>query len=251
MLPRGQSPSEAQYAAQRLMLPRTLEEIEADLDSYVVVVDANDRVKACAALYEYSPSLGEIGCVAVAREVQGNGLGSLAVRGAEAIARRRGIGELFAMTLTEEFFESMGYAATPVERTTTCGTHWSLMLRSSFCGRVRLVKPEYQRRRKQSSTYNVPEHEGPVAGAPAAAVGTNGGVAHDTRTPRKATVICRKNMETVARSRYKGKLSLENHRIPTDGPSTSERRRLATPSSEHTGASPRGRCPCATGCGSQ
>jgi len=98
------------------MLPRTLEEIEADLDSYVVVVDANDRVKACAALYEYSPSLGEIGCVAVAREVQGNGLGSLAVRGAEAIARRRGIGELFAMTLTEEFFESMGYAATPVER---------------------------------------------------------------------------------------------------------------------------------------
>lgn len=106
----------AQYAAQRLMLPRTLEAIESDLDAYVVVVDANDRVKACAALCEYSPSLAEIGSVAVAREAQGNGLGSLAVRGAEAIARRRGIGELFAMTLTEEFFESLGYAPTAVER---------------------------------------------------------------------------------------------------------------------------------------
>ena len=106
----------APFAAQRLMLPRTLEEIEADLDAYVVVVDANDRVKACAALYEYSPSLAEIGSVAVACEAQGNGLGSLAVRGAEAVACRRGIGELFAMTLTEEFFESLGYAPTDVER---------------------------------------------------------------------------------------------------------------------------------------
>jgi amino-acid N-acetyltransferase len=106
----------ARYAAQGLMLPRTPEQIAADLDAYVVVVDQNDRVRACAALYEYSPSLGEIGSVAVAREAQGMGLGSLAVRGAEAIARRRGIGELFAMTLTEEFFESLGYAETTVQR---------------------------------------------------------------------------------------------------------------------------------------
>lgn len=105
-----------QYAAQGLMLSRTLAEIETDLDAYVVVVDANDRVKACAALYEYSPSLAEIGSVAVQREAHGHGLGSLAVRGAEAIARRRGIGELFAMTLTEEFFESLGYVRTPIER---------------------------------------------------------------------------------------------------------------------------------------
>lgn len=105
-----------QYAAERLLLPRSLDEIEQDLHAYVVVVDANDRVKACAALYEYSPSLAEIGSVAVAREAQGIGLGSLAVRGAEAIARRRGIAELFAMTLTEQFFESLGYSPTAVAR---------------------------------------------------------------------------------------------------------------------------------------
>lgn len=98
------------------MLPRTPEQIAADLDAYVVVVDQNDRVRACAALYEYSPSLGEIGSVAVSPDAQGMGLGSLAVRGAEAIARRRGIGELFAMTLTEVFFESLGYTETRVHR---------------------------------------------------------------------------------------------------------------------------------------
>jgi N-acetylglutamate synthase-like GNAT family acetyltransferase len=100
----------ALYAPQGLMLPRTHEEIAVDIDSHVVVVDENDRVQACAALYEYSPSLAEIGCVAVRPEAQGQGLGSLAVRGAEAVARRRGIRELFALTLTSDFFESLGYA---------------------------------------------------------------------------------------------------------------------------------------------
>ncbi len=106
----------AQYAADGLMLRRTPEEIADDIDSYVVVADRNDRVKACAALYEYSPSLAEIGCVAVERDAHGCGLGSLAVRGAEAIARRRGILEVFAMTLSDRFFESLGYTRTSVSR---------------------------------------------------------------------------------------------------------------------------------------
>jgi amino-acid N-acetyltransferase len=104
------------YAAEGLMLPRTPDEISVAIDSYVVVVDQNDRVKACAALYEYSPSLAEIGCVAVAPDAQGLGLGSMAVRGAEAIARRRDIGELFALTLADGFFQSLGYAETTVAR---------------------------------------------------------------------------------------------------------------------------------------
>jgi N-acetylglutamate synthase-like GNAT family acetyltransferase len=106
----------ARYAPEGLMLPRTHEQVAADIDSYVAVVDENDRVQACAALYEYSPSLAEIGSVAVLPESQGQGLGSLVVRGAEAVARRRGIRELFALTLTSEFFESLGYVATTVER---------------------------------------------------------------------------------------------------------------------------------------
>ena len=104
------------YAALGLMLPRTPEQIAEDVDAYVVVVDDNDRVKACAAMYEYSPSLAEIGCVAVAPDAQGKGLGSIAVRGAEAVARRRGIGELFALSTADRFFETLGYSETSVSR---------------------------------------------------------------------------------------------------------------------------------------
>ena len=40
------------YAAQGLMLPRTLQEIAARIDNYVVGTDAGGHVVACAALEE-------------------------------------------------------------------------------------------------------------------------------------------------------------------------------------------------------
>jgi amino-acid N-acetyltransferase len=104
------------FAAEGLMLPRTAAQIEHDIDSYVVVVDDHERVVACAALYVYSPSLAEIGCVAVDPAHHGLGLGTMAVRGAEALARRRGVGELFALTLSDGFFESLGYRRTMIDR---------------------------------------------------------------------------------------------------------------------------------------
>jgi amino-acid N-acetyltransferase len=106
----------AGYAAEGRMLPRSAAQIEHDIDSYVVVVDDHERVVACAALYVYSPSLAEIGCVAVHPDHQGLGLGTMAVRGAEALARRRGVGELFALTLTDGFFESLGDRRTMLDR---------------------------------------------------------------------------------------------------------------------------------------
>ena len=40
----------------------------------------------------------------------------MAVRGTEALARERGIIELFAMTTAEAFFESLGYERSSVEQ---------------------------------------------------------------------------------------------------------------------------------------
>ncbi|MCC6318676.1 MAG: GNAT family N-acetyltransferase [Gemmatimonadaceae bacterium] len=94
------------------LLPRALHEVESALDDFVVIVDRHDRVQACAALAEYSPSLAEVSSVAVAPQAQGMGLGSLAVRSVEAVARRRGVVELFALSLAEPFFVSLGYART-------------------------------------------------------------------------------------------------------------------------------------------
>ncbi|HEX6533092.1 MAG TPA: GNAT family N-acetyltransferase [Gemmatimonadaceae bacterium] len=100
------------YARERVMLPRSPESIALALDSFVVAVDARERVLACGALKEYSPSLAEVASLAVSAEAHGRGLGRRVVESLESLARARGIGELFALTLTPRFFEAVGYAET-------------------------------------------------------------------------------------------------------------------------------------------
>ncbi len=104
------------YAAQGLMLPRTFDQIAARIDNYVVAMEAPGRVVACAALEEYSPSLAEVSSVAVAPAHQGKGLGSQVVLGVERLARARDIEELFALSLTDEFFLSLSYRPTTISR---------------------------------------------------------------------------------------------------------------------------------------
>jgi amino-acid N-acetyltransferase len=106
----------SQYAAQGLMLPRTLEQIASRIDNYVVATDAAGHVLACAALEEYSPSLAEVSSVAVATSHHGHGLGSQVVLGVERLARARDIEELFALSLTDNFFLSLSYEPTTISR---------------------------------------------------------------------------------------------------------------------------------------
>ena len=104
------------YAAQGLMLPRNLDQIASRIDNYVVATDSAGRVLACAALEEYSPSLAEVSSVAVAPSQHGKGLGTQVVLGVERLARARDIDEIFALSLTDNFFLSLGYKACTVSR---------------------------------------------------------------------------------------------------------------------------------------
>lgn len=106
----------AQYSAQRLMLPRTAAQIAACIDNYVVATDPAGHVLACAALEEYSPSLGEVSSVAVSASEHGRGLGTQVVLGVERLARARDIEEIFALSLTDNFFLSLSYKPTTVAR---------------------------------------------------------------------------------------------------------------------------------------
>jgi amino-acid N-acetyltransferase len=98
------------FADQFLMLRRTPEMIALAIDDYVVAVDERERIIACGALKEHSPSVAEIAAIAVAPSAQGNGLGRCVVTAVESLARKRGIPEVFALTLEPRFFEAMGYA---------------------------------------------------------------------------------------------------------------------------------------------
>jgi N-acetylglutamate synthase-like GNAT family acetyltransferase len=98
------------FADQALMLWRTPEMISLAIDDYVVAVDARGTMFGCGALKEYSPSIAEVAAIAVSADAQGLGLGRRIVHAVEALARKRGVPEVFALTLEPEFFETLGYS---------------------------------------------------------------------------------------------------------------------------------------------
>ncbi len=98
------------FADAALMLRRTPGAIALAIDDYVVAVTPRGGVVGCGALKEYSPSLAEVAAIAVAPDVHGRGLGRQIVAAVEALAIKRGIHELFALTLQPAFFEAIGYA---------------------------------------------------------------------------------------------------------------------------------------------
>jgi amino-acid N-acetyltransferase len=106
----------AQFTADGSLLPRSVADVLSCIESYVVVSGLHGDVLACAALFEYSPSLAEVGSVAVARSAQGHGLGTVVVRAVERLARMRGHRELFAISLADHFFGHLGYRAATLDQ---------------------------------------------------------------------------------------------------------------------------------------
>ncbi len=103
------------YAAQGLLLPRAKEEIHEHMDHFLVLTLAG-RVVGCVALEPYGADLAEIRSLAVAPEHAGNGRGARLARFALAIAKRRKIARVFAVTHAPQFFEALGF--TRIDRKT-------------------------------------------------------------------------------------------------------------------------------------
>ncbi len=97
------------FADEGQMLRRTPELISLAIDDYVVVQNGSGELLACGALKEYSPSVAEVAAIAVSKDAHGKGLGRVIVSTVEALARRRGIYDVFALTLQPEFFAAIGY----------------------------------------------------------------------------------------------------------------------------------------------
>ena len=97
------------FASEGLMLYRTPAMVSLAIDVYVVAVDHRGNVVACGALKEYSPSVAEVAAIAVSRDAHGRGLGKAMVRAVEELALKRGIFDVFALTLQPDFFVAAGY----------------------------------------------------------------------------------------------------------------------------------------------
>ena len=97
------------FADEGQMLRRSPEMISLAIDDYVVVHNRVGELLACGALKEYSPSVAEVAAIAVSRNAHGKGLGRAIVSAVEDLARKRGIYDVFALTLQPEFFAAIGY----------------------------------------------------------------------------------------------------------------------------------------------
>lgn len=104
----------ARYAAEGLLLPRTAEEVSAHIGRFLVLIEpasagAVERLLGCVALEPYGPDLAEIRSLAVDPQIRGRGLGARLLRFVLAVARRRKIARVFAVTHAPQFFNRQGF----------------------------------------------------------------------------------------------------------------------------------------------
>lgn len=97
------------FAAQGLMLPKTVEFLNRNFREFVVAVDARGTVLGCGALRVYTPQLAEVASLAVSEAAHGLGVGRKVVAQLEVEAAKLGIGTVFALTLQDGFFHRLGY----------------------------------------------------------------------------------------------------------------------------------------------
>ena len=98
------------FADEGQMLRRSPDMISLAIDDYVVVQSRTGDLLGCGALKEYSPSVAEVAAIAVSKSAHGKGLGRAIVSAVEDLARKRGIYDVFALTLQPEFFAAIGYS---------------------------------------------------------------------------------------------------------------------------------------------
>jgi amino-acid N-acetyltransferase len=96
------------YAAEGLMLPRSLHSLYEHVRDYLVA-DDDGRTVGCVALHVAWEDLVEIRSLAVAEEAGGQGIGTLLVHAALADARSLGARRVFALTYVEPFFVRLGF----------------------------------------------------------------------------------------------------------------------------------------------
>ena len=96
------------YAAQNLMLPRTPDQIRKVLAGFLVAV-VDERVVGCGSLVELTTQLTELRSLAVAPDYRSTGLGKQLVEALVSMARAAGYDQVCALTLSEGFFNRLGF----------------------------------------------------------------------------------------------------------------------------------------------
>lgn len=96
------------FAAQDLMLPRSLNELYDNIRDFWVF-DENKEILGCLALHICWDDLAEIKSLAVETKSRGRNIGVKLLNSCIDEARNLGAGRLFVLTYIPEFFEKSGF----------------------------------------------------------------------------------------------------------------------------------------------
>ena len=110
------------FAASNLMLPRGPQYLYENIRDFVIAVDKNipvysltdtkevmNLMVACGSLHVLWQDIAEVRALAIHPDYQHLGLGSRIVKFMEKEARKIGIHRLFTFTMTEDFFQALGF----------------------------------------------------------------------------------------------------------------------------------------------
>ncbi len=103
------------YAEEQLMLPRPLHEVYDQLRDFYVYRE-DEKLLGCIALHISWKGLAEIRSLAVAEEVQGQGVATKLVEACLDEAREMNISRVFTLTNVPDFFERFGFTHYPKEK---------------------------------------------------------------------------------------------------------------------------------------
>lgn len=102
------------YAEQGIMLPRSKEMLERQIDTFVVAV-LGEQMVGCGALTRLGQDLVEIRSLGVTDGHKGQGIGKKLVSFLIGEAREQGIPKVMALTYEVAFFERNGFHVVPKE----------------------------------------------------------------------------------------------------------------------------------------
>jgi len=96
------------YAAEHVLLPRTLDDLYEHLGEFTVA-EENGELLGCGALKLYSRELAEIRSLCVEARLKSNGVGRKIAQSLLSDAERLGLKTVFALTVAPAFFGKLGF----------------------------------------------------------------------------------------------------------------------------------------------
>jgi len=107
----------APLEAQGMLVRRSREQLELEIDLFSVI-ERDGLIIACAALFPFhEESMGELACLAVHPDYQGDGRGESMLKFIEEMAKSMGLKKLFVLsTHTMHWFQERGYQAGEIEQ---------------------------------------------------------------------------------------------------------------------------------------